>query len=74
MNPWGDDRLQRLCGCAWCLGVLHHQEPDCTLDELKQAYVLGVREGLGMFAWWKDGVQYVGTCGRTLKEVLEEIK
>lgn len=40
-----------------------------TEDEVK-AYHQGVREGIARFAWWRDGVQYVGTCGKTLKEVL----
>ena len=35
--------------------------------ELKQAY----NDGLRAFAWWKDGVQYVGSCGTTLKEALK---
>lgn len=26
----------------------------------------GYIEGLTAFAWWKDGIQYVGTCGTTL--------
>lgn len=26
-----------------------------------------------MYAWWKDGVQYVGTTGKTLAKALEEI-
>lgn len=33
----------------------------------------GLKEGVTMFAWWKDGVQYVGTCGTTLKEALNKI-
>lgn len=38
-----------------------------------QAYFAGVRKGLWMFAWWKDGVQCVGTSGATLKNALEEV-
>jgi len=38
-----------------------------------KTYFDGVREGLRMYAWWKDGVQYVGTTGRTLKEALVEV-
>ena len=34
----------------------------------------GVREGVTMYAHWKDGVQYVGTTGRTLALALEKIK
>jgi hypothetical protein len=33
-------------------------------------YYEGVREGITRYAHWKDGVQYVGTCGKTLKEAL----
>lgn len=38
-----------------------------------KAYYLGLREGLNMYAHWKDGVQYVGTTGKTLKEAIQEI-
>lgn len=38
-------------------------------EEIKQAY----NEGLRAYAWWKDGVQYVGSCGTTLKQALKEI-
>lgn len=33
----------------------------------------GMSEGLRMFAWWKDGRQWVGTCGCTLKQALAEV-
>jgi hypothetical protein len=36
------------------------------------AYIEGIKEGLRQYAWWKDGVQYVGTCGKTLKQAIEE--
>ena len=36
------------------------------------AYQVGYKDGLGAYAWWKDGVQYVGNCGTTLKEALEK--
>lgn len=35
-------------------------------------YIDGFIAGMRAFAWWKDGVQYVGTCGTTLKEVIAE--
>jgi histidine triad (HIT) family protein len=28
----------------------------------------GMLEGLGMYAWWKEGTQWVGTCGTTLRD------
>lgn len=37
------------------------------------AYYDGMREGVRLYAHWKDGVQYVGTTGKTLKKALEEI-
>ena len=41
-------------------------------DNIEQ-YREGYRDGLSAYAWWKDGVQYVGTCGTRLKEALKEI-
>lgn len=32
------------------------------------SYYDGMEEGARRFAWWKDGVQYVGTCGKTLEQ------
>ena len=37
------------------------------------AYFEGVREGVRRFAHWKDGEQYVGTCGTTLTQALAEV-
>ena len=36
-------------------------------------YYQGLRAGVMLFAWWKDGVQYCGTCGTTLQSVLDDI-
>jgi len=36
-------------------------------------YKEGLKEGVTRFAWWKEGTQYVGTTGKTLKQALEEI-
>ena len=38
-----------------------------------RAYYKGVREGVAMYAHWRDGVQYVGTTGRTLQQALDEV-
>lgn len=37
------------------------------------AYYEGIKEGVRMYSWMKDGVTYVGTCGWTLKEELAKI-
>jgi hypothetical protein len=41
--------------------------------EESKAYYNGMRAGLTLYAWWKDGVQYVGTCGTTLEDAIIEI-
>ncbi len=38
-----------------------------------RAYYEGMRDGIHRYAHWRDGVQYVGTTGRTLKEALEDV-
>lgn len=43
-----------------------------TIEEIK-AYFEGQRKGIKAFAWWKDGLQYVGTTGTPLIVVLTEI-
>lgn len=42
-------------------------------QELRDTYARGMKQGVTMFAWWKDGTQYVGTCGMTLKKALSTI-
>ncbi len=37
-------------------------------------FIDGVIAGITMFAWWKDGVQEVGTTGTTLKQAIKEAK
>lgn len=41
---------------------------------IKQAHSAGQRDGMTRYAWWKDGVQYVGTTGTTLKEALRNLE
>ena len=36
-----------------------------------QDYIEGYNAGLSEFAWWKDGEQFVGTCGKKLKDFLK---
>ncbi len=37
-------------------------------------YRKGFEDGIRCFAWWKDGVEYVGTTGKTLKLALAEFE
>ena len=41
-----------------------------TKEIIKKSMIAGIEA----FAWYKDGVQYVGTCGTTFKEAKEEIE
>jgi len=36
-------------------------------------YYEGMKEGVRAYAYWRDGVQYVGTTGTTLAQALERI-
>ena len=48
------------------------QEQFMQLSQTR-AYYQGLREGVERYAHWRDGTQYVGTTGRTLKEALVDI-
>lgn len=43
-------------------------------NERNRAYLQGTIKGIWSFAWLKDGVYYVGTCGTTYKEAIKEIE
>lgn len=38
-----------------------------------RAFYQGMREAVRNYAWWRDGVQYVGSVGTTLKQALDDI-
>jgi len=42
------------------------------IERLK-AYYNGLRDGIQMYAHWKDGSQYVGTTGKTLSVAFVEL-
>ena len=44
------------------------------VDELNAQRLAGVIEGMRRFAWWKDGVEYVGTCGTTLERAIKDLE
>ena len=45
-----------------------------TAEQIAEARLEGMEEGIRLYAWWKDGVQYVGTTGRTLGSALAALK
>ena len=52
--------------------TIYNQNHMHKLNAIK-IYYDGLREGVTKYAHWKDGAQYVGTCGQSLKQALEEI-
>lgn len=42
------------------------------IEDLK-TYYRGLREGVRMYAHWKEGVQYVGTTGKSLESAIKEL-
>lgn len=36
-------------------------------------YIQGFIDGMKCFAWWKNGIQYVGSGGITLEKAIEEV-
>ena len=54
-----------------CEAVMTY-ETEQRIVSLK-AWYSGMREGVVRFAHWKDGVQYVGTTGRSLRDAIVQI-
>ena len=48
----------------------------CHMDRTnaeRADYLRGLMNGFQSYAWWKDGVQYVGSCGTRLMSALKTI-
>ena len=56
-------------GCGGC-----KTDNDATPKAEINAFYDGLVEGVHMYAWWKDGTQYVGTTGKTYRAALEEME
>lgn len=41
---------------------------------IQEAYKQGFIDALRAFAWWKDGIQYVGTGAKTLKDAVSNVE
>ena len=76
------DETGPIARCYDCGALLYASLGQCDICRLKgriaeleaenkQEYRKGYNDGLTAFAWWKDGVQYVGTCGITLKQAMK---
>ena len=38
-----------------------------SISDYERGYIAGLTD----YAWWKDGTQYVGSCGKTLNEAVD---
>lgn len=43
-------------------------------QEKDKSYKEGLLQGIWLYSWWKEGVQYVGTSGKTYKQAVAEIE
>lgn|GEM_PF-5997277 len=68
-----NDLIEYIYANDHTIGFCGHDLPSDVLKRiLLLGYQKGIKDGIRQFAWWKDGVQYVGVCGMTLKKALEE--
>ena len=58
--------------CAWGAGNRHGFAKGDNHGNHRGRHA-GIIDGLHRYAWWKDGVQYVGTCSMTLEEAIEMV-
>jgi hypothetical protein len=47
-------------------------EKTLRIEKLKM-YYSGLKDGIQIYAHWKDGTQYVGTVGKTLRAAIIEL-
>lgn len=58
-----------------CCNKVLKEQKEVEKKDLEKilSYILGLRQGVERFAWWKDGQQFVGSCGYTLKQAYVDI-
>lgn len=64
--PWADGRAK----------YAHHDMPNYPGEPAPRdldPITFGVLDGLSMYAWWRDGTQYVGTTGTTLRDARRKV-
>lgn len=53
---------------------MHIAELEVENKRLRENVLAAEIRGLCRFAWWADGIQYVGTCGTTLAQAIDAAK
>ena len=62
-----------VCKCDSSESTIEFVKSRLPSKEEINSYYDGVIEGIHMYSWWKDGVSYVGTTGKTYKAAFNEI-
>ena len=50
------------------------RDPDVMKEIIEKHVREAMKDAMNWYAWWKDGVLYVGTTGKTLKKALEGLE
>lgn len=56
------------------MGYLEQHKIDQLSKKEQLAYLEGLTNGIEAFAWWKNGTQYVGTCGTVLRVFMRPLE
>lgn len=65
-----------ICGFLCYVLFVYTRKVDVIIKEQELTarwFYNGMREGIREYAHWRDGEQYVGTCGTTLAQALKRI-
>ncbi len=66
------DRIEELQAQLATAKEKNHRSGEDCIVRMQEARKQGYIAGLSRFAWWRLGVQYVGTSGTTLKQAIDE--
>lgn len=71
-TPAESERLRKIAGKMNRAAQMSEYAMVEEIERLKGEIAAALEEGIRRYAWWKDGVQYVGTCGTTLEAALRD--
>ena len=55
------------------MGGSHDYRTEAERAAYAAGFMDGAKYGISLYAWWKDGVQYVGCGILTLKDAIEKL-
>lgn len=66
------ERLKTALGIASQIVNEKTEQLTAANAKVEKEYKRGLEAGIREYAWWKDGEQFVGTCGKTLQQALAD--